>query len=141
MTMVKVEILAPADVGEDYGRRVVATLTVDGDQYTVEGDDSVFDFSEPLFGVTRRRLVKFGSDREEWARSLPEAMRSPYLSARVVSDSKTLATPSAGDEDAQAEEGSSIVDAVADAVAHFYVGLRRRRQRLRSLPTHASVRR
>jgi hypothetical protein len=65
----------------------VATVTASGGGVEVTGEGrELVDLQMSVMSASGDGPVTVDQDPEEWARSLPGALRGPYLSARVVRD-------------------------------------------------------
>jgi hypothetical protein len=82
--MVVVEVLTRQGAGV---YAPVATVTADGGNVDVVGDGrELVDLRMTVVSASGDGQITVEQDPEEWARSLPGALRGPYLSARVVRD-------------------------------------------------------
>ena len=84
--MVHVEFWRP---GSEAGRsECIATLTQRGRrQPQIEGPEpQVVDLERLVLSVCTGEAIRWEDDPEEWARSLTDSYRSPYLLAEIVHD-------------------------------------------------------
>lgn len=54
------------------------------------GDESVVELDQPSLNLRTGASIAMPADREEWARGLATAYRTPYLWAEIVEDSDPL---------------------------------------------------
>lgn len=95
--MVHVEFWRP---GSEMGHsECVATLTQRGRvKPNIEGrEPQVVDFERIVLSVNTGKPIRWEDDPEEWARSLADSYRSPYLLAEIVHDDNPAPTEPAGE--------------------------------------------
>jgi hypothetical protein len=91
-SMVIVEFRCPThdEAGHLAGYETVARLIAESGDVRVEGDESVVDLDEHALNLRTGVSITMTDDREEWARGLAAAYRTPYLWAEIVEDSDPL---------------------------------------------------
>lgn len=83
--MVTVQFREPTEAGDD--TVVVAELTVDdAGQVHVSGDRNLAAFAVPVIDPDSGERLTVADDPARWARHLPGALRSGYLTAVVTRD-------------------------------------------------------
>ncbi|MGH2955206.1 MAG: hypothetical protein ACRDK9_14570 [Solirubrobacterales bacterium] len=90
--MVIVEFRRPThdESGHLSGYETVARVIADSGNVQVEGDESVVDLDQHALNLRTGASIAMSEDREEWARGLAAAYRTPYLWAEIVEDSNPL---------------------------------------------------
>jgi hypothetical protein len=72
------------------GHETVARLIADSGAVRVEGDESVVDLGQRTLNLRTGASIAMSEDREEWARGLAAAYRSPHLWAEIIEDGEPL---------------------------------------------------
>jgi len=90
--MVVLDFRRPArdEAGHVAGFETLTRLTVDGQEASIEGDETVVDFEQRALNLRNGETISFSDDGEEWARGIAAAYRTPYLWAEIVEDSDPL---------------------------------------------------
>lgn len=84
--MIVVELSRPK-IGDPFSSEPAARLAVDDrGGYTVTGAAELFEFTLPVYDAGRSAFVTFAEDPQAWARNLRTELRTPYLTATVVTD-------------------------------------------------------